>query len=216
MAEETAVPEEENNEENSPVEKGVKKDDDVLKRSLEHAKRERNEAKAELARLKKELADNEEKKQKEKGEFKQLYEKAIADLDALRKEKADFETAIKKREAETFASNIALKGTTDARRKTLLTEQLMRYVIHTEKGIGFEMEGIEIDEKTLLEHLKGEYPFLFDGTKASGSGATGGSGGAAMSKKWEDMTTEDRIKLKATNYDQFKRVKEDYEKRRLE
>lgn len=216
MADDTAVPEDENNEENPPVEKEVKKDDDVLKRSLEHAKRERNEAKAELARLKKELADNEEKKQKEKGEFKQLYEKAIADLEALRKEKADFETAIKKREAETFASNVALKGTTDARRKTLLTEQLMRYVIHTEKGIGFEMEGIEIDEKTLLEHLKGEYPFLFDGTKASGSGATGGSGGAAMSKKWEDMTTEDRIKLKSTNYDQFKKVKEDYEKRRFE
>ena len=215
MAEEAAVPTE-NNDDIPPVEPEAKKDDDVLKRSLEHAKRERNEAKAELARLKKELADNEEKKQKEKGEFKQLYEKAIADLDALRKEKADFETAIKKREAETFASNVALKGTTDARRKTLLTEQLMRYVIHTEKGIGFEMEGIEIDEKTLLEHLKGEYPFLFDGTKASGSGATGGSGGAAMSKKWEDMTTEDRIKLKATNYDQFKKVKEDYEKRRLE
>ena len=219
MPEETAVPEENGITEETPVEPEVKqekKEDDVLKRSLEYAKKERNEAKAELARMKAELKEQEEKKQKEKGEFKTLYEKAVADLEALRKEKADFENMIKQREAKNHASSLAMKGTTDARRKSLLEEQIMRYISATDEGFVYKMDGIEINESTLLDHLKGEYPFLFDGTKASGSGASGGSGGAAMSKKWEEMTTDEMLKLKKSNYEQFTKLKEDYEKRKRE
>lgn len=195
-----------------------KKDEglEVLKRSLEHAKRERNEVKAELAKLRQAQKDAERKDLEKKSEFKALYEKALADLEALKNEKSEFENKIRQRDAEGFASSIAMKGTSDVKRNSLLKEQVMRYVVHTDDGPLLQMSGIVVDEKTLLDHLKGEYPFLFDGLKASGSGALGGGGCAAVSKRWEEHSSEELVKLKKANYDLFTKLKEDYEKRKKE
>jgi hypothetical protein len=129
----------------------------------------------------------------------------------------DFKATIQRKELESKASKIAQKGTTDAKRLELLKKEVLQYSKYTEEGeVVFEVGGVEIDEKRLLDNIKQEYPFLFDGTKASGGGATGSGGGAASVKKFEEYNGGELQEMKTKDPATFKRIKDEYDNRRNE
>ncbi len=206
LAEEARLEEEKRLAEEEEARKKAEGGEDVsaLKRALERERKERKEAKEKLYAYERDKKKQEEARAKEKGEFKSLYEKALLENEALKKEMDDFKSTIQKKELETKASKIAQKGTTDAKRLELLKKEVLQHAKYTDEGeVIFEVGGVEIDEKRLLENIKQEYPFLFDGTKASGSGATGSGGGAANTTKnpfkKETLNLTEQAKLMKTD-----------------
>lgn len=105
------------------------------------------------------------------------------------------------------ADRIAATLTTDTSRASLLSQQI-RNRITLDNG-SFSV----LDEKgnptissmeELTGQIKTQYPFLVDGSKASGGGAQGGSGGAG-SKPFSEMNATERSKFaneKPTEYAQ--------------
>ena len=74
-----------------------------------------------------------------------------------------------------MAQRIALGLTKDTQRAELLTEKAAQMAKYGESGITFEIGGVAVDETKVTEHLKAAYPFLVDGSGATGSGAKGGA-----------------------------------------
>jgi predicted nuclease with TOPRIM domain len=132
----------------------------------------------------KELEDQqkklEEDRQKEKGEFKSLYEKTQAELEQEREAARKFRQTIQTKELEGEALKIAAGLTRDTKRAELLKKEVLQFAKYTEEGVKFEIGGLTVTPEKLVETVKESYPFLVDGSGATGGGAAGGkSGGAA-------------------------------------
>jgi hypothetical protein len=144
------------------------------------------ETKAEKAKrqaLEAAQAEAEEARQKEKGEFKTLYEKTQAELERERQQAATFRQQIRDKELQGSAAQIAGELTRDTARAALLTKEAQALMKHTDEGVQYEIGGVPVDRAKVLDHLRTSYPFLADGTQASGGGATGGNGGAGSKPK---------------------------------
>lgn len=92
---------------------------------------------------------------------------------------------------ETEAARIAGSMTKDTNRANLLSQQILsRLTLDDGKFSVLDESGnptiSSVEE--LTGQIKTQYPFLVDGSQASGGGATGGSGGAASTKKYGDYT----------------------------
>jgi hypothetical protein len=133
----------------------------------------------------KELEDQqkklEEDRQKEKGEFKSLYEKTQGELEQERESARKFRQTIQTKELEGEALKIASGLTRDTKRAELLKKEVLQFAKYTEEGVKFEIGGLPVTPEKLVETVKESYPFLVDGSGATGGGAAGGnkSGGAA-------------------------------------
>ena len=137
-----------------------------------------------VAQRAKELEDEktraEEDRLKEKQEFKQLFERE----QAAKKELADkYETMserIKRRDMESAVGGVVGELTRDAKRLELLTKEALAYAKHSDDGVFFELGGVKVEAAKVVEHLRTNYPFLVDGSGATGGGATGGKNGGAV------------------------------------
>ena len=104
---------------------------------------------------------------------------------------------IKNKSIESEASRIAATMTTDTKRAQLLQKEILsrlsldgdNFSVLDEKG-NQTISSIE----ELTGQIKTQYPFLVDGSQASGGGAQGGSGGA-MNKPISEMTMTERAKF---------------------
>lgn len=165
------------------------------------AEREKRQA------LEAQQAEQEAERQKQAGEFRELYEKTQADLAKEREQSAQFRGTIAKRDVHAAAASVGAELTRDTAKAAILTEQASKFAKHTDTGVVFEIGGVQVDRAKVLEHLRGQYPFLVDGNQAGGGGAPGGGGGAA-GKKLADMTEQERVKLHRENPAEFARLRE--------
>lgn len=155
------------------------------------AEREKREA------LEKSQAEAEKAAAVEKGEFKKLYEKALSDLEAEKKTNSDFRSNIEQRDIKAGATKIAGALTKDTGRLGVLTDLASKHTKFDNGEIVYEIGGVRVDSDKLTAHLKTEYPFLADGSQASGGGAAGDGGGAPSGKQvtrsqFDQMSQSDR------------------------
>lgn len=166
---------------------GLKRKNEEL---LGETKTER-ERRLELERLQSEA---EEARQKEKGEFRELYEKTQAELEKEREQGRTFRQTIQQKELDSAAMRIAGQLTKDMKRAELLKKEAMQFARFIDDGVVFEVGGVQIDQAKLIEKLSADYPFLVDGSGATGGGASGGSSGGAT-KRLNDLTESERVAL---------------------
>jgi hypothetical protein len=88
-----------------------------------------------------------------------------------------------------------------------LREQISKYARYTDDGVKFEMGGVEVDKEKITAHITENYPFLIDGSGASGGGATGGKNGGA-GKSWSDMTEAEHVALYKRDPEAYRRLKD--------
>lgn len=155
--------------------------DDELKEALRKEREERKAASARASELEKKQSEAEQKRLEEKQEFEKLWKKekelregAATELESVKR------TIVEKQRTET-ASKIAAQLTRDTARAALLTKEALQYIVHTPDGVKISGQAGDMTEAQLQTQLVKDYPFLVDGSGATGGGATGGgaSGGAA-------------------------------------
>jgi len=135
-------------------------------------------------------AEAETARAKERGEFKELYERTQKEKNELSDKFSDFSRKIQQKEIEENARNVALLKTKEPSRIEALSEQLAKFSKHTENGIKYELGGVEVEHTKVLDHIIAKFPFLEDGSGVAGGGAMGGGrdGGAVNKTSIEKIT----------------------------
>jgi len=154
-----------------------------LKKKVDELLGEKKSASQKARDLEESSRTAEEARQKEKGEFKALYEQSQASLDEERNSNKTWKEQIQLRDVKEKAGRIGNDlAKTDTKRAEVLSDYAAKFAKHDGEQVTYEIGGIEVSADKLKEHLTKEYPFLVDGNGSSGGGATGARGGAASDK----------------------------------
>lgn len=141
---------------------------------------EQKQAEIEQARL------DAEKKAKENGDFKHLFESQKSEAETLKNQLNELQGNIRTQKIQGEAAKIAARLTKDTNKAQLLQQQLSQRLTIVDNEIRVTDESGQatissVDE--LANNIKTAYPFLVDGTQASGGGATKSqAGGDAVAK----------------------------------
>lgn len=155
-----------------------------LKEALRKEREERAAAKTKLTEFEKAQADAERKRLEEKQEFESLYKSEQENKGKLAQELEDLKVNIANEKRTTEALKVASQLTKDEKRSALLQKEASRFIAYTPEGVKINgPDGEAWDAPKLTEYLKAEYPFLADGSQASGGGATGSKGSGAADKQ---------------------------------
>jgi len=155
-----------------------------LKEALRKEREEKAGYKTKLTEKEKAADEAEQARLKEKGEFKALWEAEQAKQTMTSKELADLKDKIANNLRTTSAMSVASALTRDTEKADLLSQQAMKFVTHTAEGVKINgPDGSAWTPEQLGQHLTEKYPFLVDGSQASGGGAGGGAGGGSGEKK---------------------------------
>ena len=152
-------------------------------KELKEALRKEREASAAAKKKAKDLEDSnaeaERLRLEEKGKYEELWKNSEEAKGKTAKELADLKDKIANGKRTESALAIALGLTKDTGRAELLKKEALPFITHTEEGVKLNSpDGAAWTAEQLGEHLTKSYPFLVDGSQASGGGA-GGSGGGA-------------------------------------
>ena len=177
-----------------------------LKTKVEELLGESKSAKQKARELEEAQAAEAEARAKEKGEFKELYEREQKAKAELADKYDSFAKRIQQKEIEAAANAIANELTRDTKRAELLRKEISQYAKYSDDGVKFEMGGVEVDSAKVLSHINDNYPFLVDGSGASGGGATGSNAGG-VGKKWSEMTEKEHIELYKRNPEEYRKLR---------
>lgn len=143
---------------------------------------------------------------KEKGEFKELYEREQKSKQELAEKYELTVKTVRQKEIDAATSELAASQTRDVKRAELLRKELAQYAVHGENGVGFELGGVPVDKDKVIAHISDLYPFLIDGNGSSGGGASGQHGGSAASKSLSDMTATEEAIFARENPEQYAKL----------
>tara|TARA_R110000851_G_scaffold33896_4_gene90402 strand:+ start:7994 stop:8695 length:702 start_codon:yes stop_codon:yes gene_type:complete len=188
---------------------------------LKEALRKEREERAEAKRKLKEFETEAERKERERLEQRQEWEQ-LAKSEREQREQRDKELAELRDEvangkrtnsAESIVAGLIDKDATGGvQRYNLLKKEAMQFIAHTPEGVKINgPDGEAWNGKQLGEYLSQQYPFLVDGSKASGGGAPGSSGGGAVSKSWDQLSGMERVELRRNDPAEHQRLKKAYE-----
>ena len=170
---------------------GIPEQEDTsgLKVKVQQLMDEAKDAKRRAKELESQKQQQELSTAQEKGEFKNLWEQAQAQLAEKDKELQEFTTKIQQKDINIAAHSIwSHLAKSDAKRAEVLADYASKYARHDGDKVQFLVGGMEVDSSALMDHLAKEYPFLVDGSSASGGGATSSaSGGATKSLNRADF-----------------------------
>lgn len=134
------------------------------------------------------------------GEFEALYKKSEETNTATTKKLSDLQDKVANGARSTEALKIATSLTKDTSRAALLQKEALQFITHTEEG-GVKMNGPDGSAWTpelMGAHLTEAYPFLVDGSQASGGGAGGdGGGGSAKTMTRADFSKQTPVEQSA-------------------
>ena len=159
-----------------------------------------------LSELEKAQQEAEEARQREKGEFKSLYEKTQAELETERENARKFRQQIQQKELEGAANALVTELTRDNKRAELLRKEALQFAKYTDEGVKFEVGGVEVDAAKLKEKLSADYPFLVDGSQASGGGAQGGNRNG-QAGKWADYSSAELSEIRKSDPARYEQLK---------
>lgn len=171
-----------------------------LKSKVQQLMDEAKEAKRKAKELEAQKQRQEVETAQEKGEFKNLWEQAQAKLAEKDKELQEFTTKIQQKDINLAARQIGSQlAKADAKRAEVLADYASRYARHDGEKVQFLVGGIEVDSTELMNHLTKEFPFLVDGSSATGGGASSSSSSGAA----KSLNRADFDKLAASKKMQF-------------
>lgn len=128
----------------------------------------------------------------------QTYEQKLQDLEAER------EKDLVKREAQKVISKL----TVDPRKQKLLNPFVEPNAVVRDGRVWFKNEDgqpvLTLDEYASIMRASSDFDVLIDATRASGTGASGQAG--IPSKSPTEMTEQERLELKRSNPEQFKKL----------
>jgi hypothetical protein len=169
---------------------------DELKEALRKEREERANAKTKLKEFEDAKTKADQLSLEEKQEFEKLWKAEQEKGTTTAKELDDLRTSIAQKDRNSEAYKIVSTLATDTARAEILQQQAMPFISHTPEGIKINgPDGEAWDAAKLTAHLKEKYPFLVDGSKASGGGATGGGTGGGAAKKFHDYTGAEKVVL---------------------
>ena len=113
---------------------------------------------------------------------------------------------IQEKELEQSANSLVGELTRDNKRADLLRKEALQYAKYTETGVVYEIGGVAVDAAKLKEKLASDYPFLVDGSGASGGGAQGGSRDGKAGK-WADYTPAQLSEIRQSDPAQYEHLK---------
>lgn len=145
----------------------------ALKVKLEAAIKDGSKSAAELSKIKADIAAAEIRAKADSGQYKELYDRNEA-------EKAELAEKLKSQSVDHQADILVLELTKDEEQAKLLKSIIRPLVSKDESGklIVKDLPDVTTAEE-LIAHCKTKYPYLCDGSGASGGGASGGRGGSA-------------------------------------
>lgn len=127
-----------------------------------------------------------EEKLKAKNDYKQLFESQKNETERLHNAYKQLEASIEKQKISTEAGRIAASLTKDVGRAKLLEQQVSSRLTIVDNQIRVVDDSGQLTVSTLDDltaKLKTDYPFLIDGSQASGGGAARSVSGAIQSVK---------------------------------
>lgn len=152
----------------------------------------------------------EEARQREKGEFKSLYEKTQAELESERDQARKFRQQVQEKEIESATLSLIGDLTRDTARASLLKKEAMQFARYTDEGVQFEIGGVSVDAVKLKEKLASDYPFLVDSSGASGGGALGGSRDGKAGKKFNQYSGDELSAIRKESPQEYERLRREF------
>lgn len=169
---------------------GIDEEDDKqlisLRSKVETLLSEKIAAEEEAARITGDALAKSEADAKAAGDYKALYESLSEKHSNLESQHTGLQGEIKKSAINSEASRIAGTLTKDTARAQLLAEKIASRLQHSDDGIKVLDQSGKLTVSSLDElstQIKTAYPFLVDGSQASGGAANGSRSGASDSKK---------------------------------
>lgn len=159
--------------------KGLKSKVDELLSEKKKVQQEREQAR-EMARL-----EAEEKAQKE-NDYKQLFEAQKEESNTLRQTIEKMNADITQQKIRTEAAKLAAQLTKDTGRAQLLQKEISQRLTLVDNELRVTDESGQLTVSSLddlANAIKTSYPFLVDGSQASGGGAVKAQGGAEARKE---------------------------------
>jgi len=183
-----------------------------LKNKVDELLGEKKSASQRAKELEELQKQQEEERLKEKEQFRELYEREQEAKRELQEKYEEFQTKIQKQTISSEATKLASELTRDTARGELLQEKVAQYAKYSDDGVVFELGGVPVDKEKILSHLKEKYPFLVDGSGATGGGAAGTDNGRAVApqKSFSEMTGAELSSLRAENPTEYERLKNEY------
>jgi len=182
-----------------------------LKNKVDELLGEKKSATQKAKELEEYQKTQEEERMKEKEQFRELYEREQENKRQLQEEHEAFKHQIKTQTIQSEATKLAAELTRDTARSELLQEKVAQYAKYSDNGVDFELGGVPVEKDKILAHLKEKYPFLVDGSGATGGGASGSqNGGAVTSKSFGEMNGSELSQLRAENPTEYERLRNDY------
>ncbi len=170
----------------------VEKETSGLKAKVEELLGESKSAKQKARELEEAQKIAEEAAAKERGEFRELFEKERKEKTELFDRFSSFQKQTQNKDIEIAATAIASSMTKDTGRAAMLKKELASMAQYSDDGVTFSIDGAKVDSDALKAHIADKFPFLIDGTGATGGGAAGANrgSGAAQSGNIAGSTSE--------------------------
>lgn len=184
---------------------------DELKEALRKEREERAEAKRKLQEYETESEKRERERLEKQQEWEQLSKTERERAEKLERELNDMRDTIANEKRNASAQSVVSELTRDTARARLLQKEAMQFITHTPEGIKINgPDGDAWDAKRLSEHLKEQYPFLVDGSGATGGGATGGNKNGGAVKKFTEYTGAELKAIKDADPAQYERLRHEH------
>lgn len=181
---------------------------DELKEALRKEREDRAEAKRKLQEYETEAEKRERSRLEQQQEWEQLSKADREKADRLSAELQEMRDSVANEKRNAAAQSVVSELTRDTARERLLKKEAMQFITHTPEGVKINgPDGDAWDSKKLAEYLRESYPFLVDGSGASGGGASGGGKGGGAVKNWNELTGMERVALRRTDPAEHARLK---------
>jgi len=183
-----------------------------LKNKVEELLGEKKSASQRAKELEEEQKRQEEERLQEKQQFKELYEREQKTRQQLLEEHEELKRSIRQQKIGEAALKLASELTRDTARGELLQEKAAQYAKYEEDGgVTFELGGVPVDQDKVVNHLREKYPFLVDGSGATGGGAAGSNnGGAVTTKSFSEMSGAELSELRAESPQEYQRLRDEF------
>mgnify|MGYP000114164361 CR=1 FL=1 len=193
------------------VQRMIEEQTSGLKNKVDELLGEKKSASQRAKELEEQQKQQEEERLKEKEQFRELYEREQEAKRELQESYEEFKQRIQKQTVQTEATKLAAELTRDTSRSELLQEKAEQYAKYSEDGVTFELGGVQVDKEKIIAHLREKYPFLVDGSGATGGGAAGQqNGGAVATKSFSEMTGAELSELRAENPTEYQRLRSEF------
>lgn len=186
---------------------------DELKEALRKERDERKAAKDRLAEIEKANAEAEQKRLEEAQQFESLYKNTKGELEKKAQELDEFRRKIADKERSELATQLTSALTRDTARAELLKKEALSYIQHTADGVVISGPDGTMTAEQLGKHLAERYPFLVDGSQASGGAAPGSSTNGGAVKKFDQYTGAELSAIRKSDPQQYERLLAEYKSR---